>query len=160
MALCTGFRSPRMVVTVFCRGEEVVNVPGNLSDFASDPKFGQILLKVKVQTSINFVDLQRNTETNKVLAIVINAPTSETAGNARRLVETHFKNQIKIMSAEAKLAKTDGTLSAQGEVQRHDGGLLVHPVIGLVLERPVPVLSRLRRRLACLASTWTATQER
>lgn len=116
--------------------EEVVNVPGNLSDFASDPKFQQILLKVKLQTSINFVDLQRDKGTNKVLAIVINAPTSETAGNARRLVETHFKNQIKIMSAEAKLAKTQTELfSAQGEVA---SGMMVDffvpiSVIGLVI---------------------------
>ena len=116
--------------------EEVVNVPNNLSEFASKPQFQQILLKVKQQTSINYIDLKRDKVTQTVVSLTINAPTAETGTNARRLVETHFKNHIKIMSAEAKLAKTQTELfSAQGEVA---SGMMVDffvpiPVIGLVI---------------------------
>ena len=80
--------------------EEVVNVPNSLSEFASRPQFQQILLKVKQQTSINYIDLKKDTATLTVISITINAPTAETATNARRLVETHFKNQIKIIAKD------------------------------------------------------------
>ena len=70
--------------------EEVVSVPKNLSEFASRPQFQQILLKVKQQTSINYIDLKKDTA-QTVVSITINAPTAETGNNARRLVETHLR---------------------------------------------------------------------
>lgn len=115
---------------------EVVNVPVNLANFANDPKFQTILLKVKQQTNVNYIECKREENEKKIVAISINAPNADCAFNAKKLVETHFKNQIRIMSAEAKLAKTQTELfSAQGEVA---SGMMVdfeikRDLIGLVI---------------------------
>jgi hypothetical protein len=118
---------------------EVVNVPPELASFANDPKFQTILLKVKQQTNVNYIECKREEKEKngaKIVAISINAPNADSANNARKLVETHFKNQIRIMSAEAKLAKTQTELfSAQGEVA---SGMMVDfeikiELIGLVI---------------------------
>lgn len=63
--------------------------------FAADPQFQQILLKVKEQTAINFVSLNRISE-NCVESVAIDAPSKESASLARSLIETHFKLQTKV----------------------------------------------------------------
>jgi len=114
---------------------EIVSVPQELSDFASATTFNEILLNVKKQTNINHIDRQMEAA-GRCSGIVIAAPSTETATNARKLVETHFKNRIKIMSMEARLAKTQSDLfSAQGEMA---SGMMVDftiptTVIGLVI---------------------------
>ncbi len=114
---------------------EIVSVPPELSDFAAATTFNEILLNVKKQTNINHIDRQMESG-GRCTGIVISAPTAETATNARKLIETHFKNRLKIMSMEARLAKTQSDLfNAQGEMA---SGMMVDftipiGVIGLVI---------------------------
>ena len=95
---------------------EVVQVPFELSDFAADSQFNEILLNVKKQTNINHIE--RQMDNNSICTgIIISSSSNDSALNARKLVETHFKNRIKMQSMEARLAKTQGELfSAQGEM--------------------------------------------
>lgn len=96
--------------------QELVLVPPELSAFASDPQFQQILLKVKEQTMINFISLNR-TSNDSVESIAIDAPSRESAQLARGLIETHFKLQSKLKAAETRLQKVQTDLfSAQGEI--------------------------------------------
>lgn len=96
--------------------QELVLVPPELAAFASDPQFQQILLKVKEQTMINFISLNR-TSTDSVESIAIDAPSRESAQLARGLIETHFKLQSKLKAAETRLQKVQTDLfSAQGEI--------------------------------------------
>ena len=117
----------------FGRGSERAESP---EEFASRPQFQQIFVKSEATDEYQLHRLEEGHGDPECVSITINAPTAETGNNARRLVETHFKNQLKIMSAEAKLAKTQTELfSAQGEVA---SGMMVDffvpiPVIGLVI---------------------------
>lgn len=96
--------------------QELVLVPPELAAFASDPQFQQILLKVKEQTMINFISLNR-TSNDSVESIAIDAPSRESAQLARGLIETHFKLQSKLKAAETRLQKVQTDLfSAQGEI--------------------------------------------
>mmetsp|Transcript_4701 Transcript_4701/g.6442 ORF Transcript_4701/g.6442 Transcript_4701/m.6442 type:complete len:690 (-) Transcript_4701:441-2510(-) len=95
---------------------ELVAVPPELASFAADPKFQQILLKVKEQTAINFISLNRISD-NCVESVAIDAPSRESASLARSLIETHFKLQTKLKAAESRLQKVQTDLfSAQGEI--------------------------------------------
>lgn len=98
--------------------QELVQVPPELASFASDPQFQQILLKVKEQTMINFISLNRSpTAPDCVESISIDAPSRESAQLARGLIETHFKLQAKLKHAETRLQKVQTDLfSAQGEI--------------------------------------------
>jgi hypothetical protein len=96
--------------------QELVQVPPELAAFATDPQFQQILLKVKEQTLINYVSLNR-TSNNEVESIQIDAPSRESAQLARGLIETHFKLHSKLRNAEMRLQKVQTDLfSAQGEI--------------------------------------------
>ena len=113
---------------------EVVMVPAALADFAADGKFNEIMLNIKKQTNINHID--RKMEGGVCKHIHISAPSNETGNNARKLVETHFKNRIKLMEREARVDKIQNDLfSAQGEAA---SGMMVDfiiptSVIGLVI---------------------------
>uniref|UniRef100_A0A7S3M9F7 K Homology domain-containing protein n=1 Tax=Spumella elongata TaxID=89044 RepID=A0A7S3M9F7_9STRA len=98
--------------------QELVQVPPELASFASDPQFQTILLKVKEQTMINFISLNRSpTAPDCVESISIDAPSRESAQLARGLIETHFKLQAKLKHAETRLQKVQTDLfSAQGEI--------------------------------------------
>ena len=80
---------------------EVVSVPDNLGTFVADPKFQTILLKVKEQSNINTVVVNRLN--NTATSIFIDAPNIESALMARQLIEIHFKQQLKLLAAEEKL---------------------------------------------------------
>ena len=114
---------------------EVVTVPAELSDFAADSQFNEILLSVKQQTNINHIERQID-KNSSCTGIVISSSNSDSALNARRLVETHFRCRIKMQSMEARLAKTQKELfSAQGEMA---SGMMVDfkiptEIIGLVI---------------------------
>ena len=96
---------------------EIVQVPSELASFAADPQFQQILLKVKEQSKINFITVNRNTERTAAESIMIDAPTSESALLARKLVEIHFKQHLKIQAAETRLQRVQTDLfSVQGEM--------------------------------------------
>ena len=96
---------------------EIVQVPTELASFASDPQFQQILLKVKEQSKINYIAVNRNTERTAAETILIDAPTSESAMLARKLVEIHFKQHLKIQAAETRLQRVQTDLfSVQGEM--------------------------------------------
>lgn len=106
---------------------ELVAVPPELSAFAADPQFQQILMKVKEQTHINFISLNRISE-NSVESVAIDAPSKDSAQLARNLIETHFKLQMKLKLAESRLQKVQTDLdSAQGEIAS-----------GLVVEFTIP----------------------
>ena len=94
---------------------EVVMVPENLGVFAADPKFQTILLKVKEQSNINTVAVNRLD--NVATSIFIDAPNVESALMARQLIEIHFKQQLKLLAAEEKLKRVENDLFlAQGEM--------------------------------------------
>lgn len=98
--------------------QELVQVPPELAAFASDPQFQQILLRVKEQTMINYISLNRSLAApDSVESIMIDAPSRESAQLARGLIETHFKLQAKLKHAETRLQKVQTDLfSAQGEI--------------------------------------------
>ena len=96
---------------------EIVQVPSELASFAADPQFQQILLKVKEQSKINYITVNRNSERTAAESIMIDAPTSESALLARKLVEIHFKQHLKIQAAETRLQRVQTDLfSVQGEM--------------------------------------------
>lgn len=114
---------------------ELVQVPTELAEFAAQPQFQQILLRVKEQTMINFISLNRVSE-NCVESVAIDAPNRESAQLARSLIETHFKMQAKIRQAESRLQKVQSDLfSAQGDIA---SGMMIEfsippELIGLVI---------------------------
>lgn len=94
---------------------EVVMVPENLGLFVADPKFQTILLKVKEQSNINTVAVNRLD--NVATSIFIDAPNVESALMARQLIEIHFKQHLKLLAAEEKLKRVENDLFlAQGEM--------------------------------------------
>jgi hypothetical protein len=95
---------------------EVIPVHVDLAAFASEPKFQQILLKVKEQSSVNFISLNRIAD-DLVESIVIDSPTRDAALLAKNLIETHLKLQMKIKAAENRLHRVQTDLfSTQGEI--------------------------------------------
>lgn len=91
-------------------------MPSNISSEVSDPKFQSILLRVKEQTGINFVSITRKPDSTAE-SIVIDAPDLSSANLAKNLIETHFKQHIKLMAASAKLHEMQTNLFlAQGEM--------------------------------------------
>lgn len=80
------------------------------------------------------------------LCILIDAGASERASLARRLIELHFKQQLKLMSSEARLNKVRTDLfSVQGEVA---SGLIVEfnvpeNLIGIIIGKKGARLQRI-----------------
>ena len=64
---------------------EIVQVPAELAAFAADPQFQTILLKVKEQSKINFITLNRNADRTAAESIMIDAPSNESALLARKV---------------------------------------------------------------------------
>lgn len=97
---------------------EIVTVPPDLSLFAGNPQFYSTLLKVKDQSGITTINVRRNVEDGtKAESIEIGAPTADSAMIARKLVETHFVNQIKLNAKSRNLQKVQTELfSVQGEM--------------------------------------------
>lgn len=94
----------------------MVQVPQELGNFVSDPHFHQVLLRVKEQSNINTISVHRNAD-KTAASILIDAPSQEGAMLARKLIEMHFKQQLKIIAAESRLQKVQMDLfSAQGEM--------------------------------------------
>lgn len=85
-------------------------------EFAQQPSFHSTLLSVRDQSSINYICVNRNYDTGNEkysvkrfqecslggLQILIDANSSDRAGIARRLIELHFKQQLKLMQSEAR----------------------------------------------------------
>lgn len=95
---------------------ELVLVPVELASFAAEPKFQQILLRVKEESKINYISLNRMSD-NFVESIAIDAQNKESAQLARYLIETHLKLQMKVKLAETRLQKIQTDLfSTQGEI--------------------------------------------
>lgn len=95
---------------------ETVQIPPELSSFAADPKFQQILLRVKEQTLINFISLNRLSD-DSVESVAIDSSTKEAAQLAKNLIETHLKLQLKVKAAETRLQRVQTDLfSTQGEI--------------------------------------------
>ena len=113
---------------------EVVQVPESLATFVADPKFQTTLLKVKEQSCINTITVNRTG--NVAESIFINASTTEAALTARKLIEIHFKQQLKLITAEQKLLKVENDLFlAQGEMASgHMVEFSIDPsLIGLII---------------------------
>lgn len=109
---------PHVSTSMFPRPSvsDIVHIPQELSAFAADPKFQQILLRVKEQTLVNFISLNRVSD-NGVESVTIDASTKEAAQLAKNLIETHLKLQIKVKAAESRLQKVQTDLfSTQGEI--------------------------------------------
>ncbi len=109
---------PPMIMQQFQRPSvsERVQVPSELSAFAAEPKFQQILLRVKEQTNVNFISVNRVAD-NVVESVAIDAASKESADLAKNLIETHLKLQMKIKAAENRLQKVQTDLfSTQGEI--------------------------------------------
>jgi hypothetical protein len=68
---------------------------------------------MKEQSKINFITVNRNSE-RSAETISIAATTDESALLAKKLLEIHFKQHLKIMAAESRLARVQTDLfSAQ-----------------------------------------------
>jgi hypothetical protein len=109
---------PHVATALFPRPSvsEIVPIPQDLSAFAAEPKFQQILLRVKEQTLVNFISLNRVSD-DSVESVTIDASTREAAQLAKNLIETHLKLQIKVKAAESRLQKVQTDLfSTQGEI--------------------------------------------
>lgn len=116
MAGNSPFASPMMASFARPSVSEVVPVHVDLAAFAAEPKFQQILLKVKEQSAVNFISLNRVAD-DLVESIVIDAPTRDAALLAKNLIETHLKLQMKIKAAENRLQRVQTDLfSTQGEI--------------------------------------------
>ena len=112
----------------------MVQVPESLATFVADPKFQTTLLKVKEQSCINTITVNRTG--NIAESIFINASTTEAALTARKLIEIHFKQQLKLITAEQKLLKVENDLFlAQGEMASgHMVEFSIDPsLIGLII---------------------------
>jgi hypothetical protein len=126
--------NPEMASIVQAKVDCIVEVPAEVADFASDPKFNGIMLGIKKQTNINHID--RRLVDGVCKSILISAPSSETGNRAKLLVETHFRNHIALMKTKARVIKAQNDLfSAQGEVA---SGMMVDftipiSVVGLVI---------------------------
>eukprot|EP01035_Chromulina_nebulosa_P021575 gene21575-27934_t len=105
---------------------EVVMVPPNLSTVVSDPNFQPILLNVKETSGINFLTLNRHHD-NTAESIVIDGNNSNCITLAKHLIETHFKQQQKLLIASSKLLEIQTNLYlAQGELA---SGMIVEFVV-------------------------------
>lgn len=114
---------------------EIVLIPGELAAFAADPKFQQILLRVKEQTYVNFIVVNRLSD-EFVESVTIDAPSREAAQLARNLVETHLKLQLKVKAAETRLLRVQTDLfSTQGEIASGQMVEFIVPseLIGLII---------------------------
>lgn len=81
----------------------------------ADPKFQPILFKVKEQSGINTISINR--VGTIASSILINAPSNESALIARQLIEIHFKQQLKLFSSQERLHKIENDLfQAQGDM--------------------------------------------
>lgn len=61
------------------------------------------------QSKINFISVNRSSE-RSAESISITAPTDESALLARKLVEIHFKQHMKIMASESRLQRVQTDL--------------------------------------------------
>ena len=64
---------------------------------------------IQEQSKINFITVNRNSE-RSAESIAIAAPTEESAILARKLVEIHFKQHMKIMASETRLQRVQTDL--------------------------------------------------
>ena len=130
---------------------EVVQVPPELTSFASEPQFQQILLKVKEQSNINTISIDRN-NSDRSVKIIIDSPTSESALLARKLIEIHFKQQLRVREAEARLQKVQMDLfTAQGEMA---SGLMVEftvnkDLLGLIIGKKGAHIKMVEKQCGC-----------
>lgn len=96
---------------------EKVEIPDDMKEFALNPPFMQILLRVKEQTKVNCITMNKSEDGQDVESVSIEAPSPDSAQLARTLIETHFKSQRKIKSAEERLYKYQSDLfAAQGDI--------------------------------------------
>jgi hypothetical protein len=82
----SGYAAVPMAPLTRTNVSEIVQVPSELATFAADPQFQTILLKVKEQSKINFITLNRNAERTSAESIMIDAPSNESALLARKVV--------------------------------------------------------------------------
>ena len=82
----SGYAAVPMAPLTRTNVSEIVQVPSELATFAADPQFQTILLKVKEQSKINFITVNRNAERTSAESIMIDAPSNESALLARKVV--------------------------------------------------------------------------
>lgn len=94
---------------------EVVPVPDELHQWASSgPQIQAILLKVKEQAGVHRV---LPTKDNNKFSVLVDSPNTDRADIARKLLEMHFKQQIKLLNGEKRLQQTHSSLlEVQGEM--------------------------------------------
>ena len=81
----SGYAAVPMAPLTRTNVSEIVQVPSELASFAADPQFQTILLKVKEQSKINFITVNRNAERTSAESIMIDAPSNESALLARKV---------------------------------------------------------------------------
>jgi len=98
---------------------EIVQVPSDLATFAADPQFHQTLLKIKEQSDIICINVNRKHGDPSIAeSITIESRNNPKAAMlARQLLETHFMQQLKYQAAQSKLQNVQTNLfMAQGEI--------------------------------------------
>ena len=94
--------------------------------YVTDPKFSSVLLKVKDQTGVNSLFVDKSDP--NFISINIDGKNGECTLHAKQLLELKFKHQQKLFATENRLRKTQEELfSTQGNVAS-----------GLIVEFEVP----------------------
>lgn len=104
---------------------ENVEIPRELAMFTAYPQFKQILQRVKEQSGINSITTNQSGDIEDAESLKIDGSTAESVRLARRLIETHFRNQLKIKNAENRLQKVQKDLhSVQEDIAIEKGNIV------------------------------------
>lgn len=95
---------------------EIIPIPEELAVVATEAKFIEILQRVKEQSMVTSLRLNRIAE-DFAESVSIEASTKDRALLGRSLVDTHIKQQLRVKAAESRLHKVQTDLSStQGEI--------------------------------------------
>jgi hypothetical protein len=83
---------------------DIIEVPTKLGAFIGDPSFQQALVRVKDQSNISRIIVERDTH-RLARRLYVESTSVERAMLARKLLEIHFKEQMKLHMAEARFQK-------------------------------------------------------
>lgn len=97
---------------------ELVQVPQDISVCIGSPQFQPNLLRIKAQTSVNCITLNRDpNDASKAISVTVDSFDAQSAVLARTLLETHFKQQRKLLNEASKLDGIKNSLYlTQGEL--------------------------------------------
>ena len=136
--------------------QEIIDVPPDLASFAGNPQFFSILLKVKEQSGVISISVRRDLDDNtKGKAVEISAASGDNALIARKLVETHFKNQLKLNQKSQNLMKVHEEVGRQQEGMASGtvAEFVIHvDLVGLAIGKQGKRIKEIEAETGCKAS--------